>query len=161
MGRIGLSSRRSYLFSDELFKLLSLEFTRWTRENLLDFPGGIICALLVIVPALKLEGIMALLLWTFSFAIPVFGVYLIGMVWKVNKVAAWATMIGGYAANFLCTFAPPTWWPEAIGEIFKLNVYPTTVATVILGIGLNLILKGEPGYLRQLKAAKQEESVTA
>ena len=114
-----------------------------------------VCALLVIVPALKLEGIMALLLWTFSFAIPVFGVYLIGMVWKINKVAAWVTMIGGYAANFLCTFAPPTWWPEAIGEIFKLNVYPTTVATVILGIGLNLILKGEPGYLRQLKAAKQ------
>jgi SSS family solute:Na+ symporter len=114
----------------------------------------LVCALVVIVPALKvLDTVMSIFLWTFSFAIPVFGVYLIGMLWKVNKAAAWITMLAGYAANFLCTFAPDLlWWPEFI-QGFKLNVYPTTAATIIFGIGLNLILPGEPGYLRQMKAA--------
>lgn len=118
-----------------------------------------VCALLVIIPALKLEGIMALLLWTFSFAIPVFIVYFIGMVWKVNRVAAWTTMLTGYAANFMCTFIPAAWWPEALSDIFKLNVYPTTVITLIFAIGLNLILPGEPGYLRQLKNAEKSATV--
>ncbi len=63
-----------------------------------------VCALLVIVPALKLQLVLSIFFWTFSFAIPVFGVYLIGMLWKVNKVAAWTTMLAGYAANFLWTF---------------------------------------------------------
>jgi Na+/proline symporter len=75
------------------------------------------------------------------------------MLWKVNKAAAWITMLAGYAANFLCTFAPDLlWWPEFI-QGFKLNVYPTTAATIIFGIGLNLILPGKPGYLRQMKEA--------
>jgi SSS family solute:Na+ symporter len=116
-----------------------------------------VCALLVIVPALKLQLVLSIFFWTFSFAIPVFGVYLIGMVWKVNKVAAWATMLAGYAANFLWTFAPPTWLPSYL----SLNVYPTIFATLLFGIVLNLILPGEPGYLHQLKVAEQKESVTA
>ncbi len=116
-----------------------------------------VCAMLVIFPALKIEGIMSLLLWTFSFAIPVFGVYLIGMIWKVNRFAAWATMLAGYAANFLCTFAPASWWPDFVGEVFKLNVYPTTIATFAVGIVLNLILPGKPGYLKQMD---KEEAVS-
>ena len=108
-----------------------------------------VCAVLVIIPALKLGSpVFSIFMWTFSFAIPVFGVYLIGMIWKVNKVAAWITISAGYAANFYWTFASPTWLPPHL----SLNLYPTTFATLLFGIGLNLILPGEPGYLRQLKA---------
>jgi SSS family solute:Na+ symporter len=116
-----------------------------------------VIALMVIVPALKLQLVLSIFFWTFSFAIPVFGVYLIGMMWKVNRVAAWATMLAGYAANFLWTFAPPTWLPSYM----SLNVYPTIFTTLLFGIVLNLILPGEPGYLRQLKAAEQKGSATA
>jgi SSS family solute:Na+ symporter len=116
-----------------------------------------VIALLVIVPALKLQLVLSIFFWTFSFAIPVFGVYLIGMMWKVNRVAAWATMLAGYAANFLWTFAPPTWLPSYM----SLNVYPTIFTTLLFGIVLNLILPGEPGYLRQLKAAEQKGGATA
>jgi SSS family solute:Na+ symporter len=112
----------------------------------------IVCALLVIIPALRNPGIMPLLYWVFSFAVPVFGVYLIGMLWKVNKVAAWTTLLAGYFANFYWTFAEPTWLPSYL----SLNVYPTIFATLLFGIGLNLILPGEPGYLRQLKAKKND-----
>jgi solute:Na+ symporter, SSS family len=111
-----------------------------------------VLALMVIVPALKLQLVLSIFFWTFSFAIPVFGVYLIGMMWKVNRVAAWVTVLAGYAANFLWTFAPPTWLPSYM----SLNVYPTTFATLFFGIVLNLILPGEPGYLHQLKAAEKK-----
>ena len=121
-----------------------------------------VIALVVLVPALRIlsQDIMSIFFWTFSFGIPVFGVYLIGMLWKVNRVAAWATMLAGYAANFLYTFAPNLiWLPKVIGK--SANVYASIFATVIFGVVLNLILPGEPGYLRQMKAAEQKESATA
>ena len=112
----------------------------------------IVCALLVIVPALRNPGIMPLLYWVFSFAVPVFGVYLIGMLWKVNTIAAWTTLLAGYFANFFWTFAQPNWLPDYL----SLNVYPTIFATLFFGIVMNLILPGKPGYLKQLKAQKNE-----
>jgi len=112
----------------------------------------IVCALLVIIPALRSPGIMPLLYWVFSFAVPVFGVYLIGMLWQINKVAAWTTLLAGYFANFFWTFAQPDWLPSYL----SLNVYPTIFATLFFGIAMNLILPGKPGYLRQLKAQKSE-----
>jgi solute:Na+ symporter, SSS family len=111
-----------------------------------------ICAVLVVIPALKLTFIFSIFMWTFSFAIPIFGVYLIGMLWKVNKVAAWTTISAGYLANFLWTFWPPSGWPSH----FSLNVYPTTFATLLFGIVMNLILPGEPSYMSQIKAAEQK-----
>jgi len=115
----------------------------------------VVCALLVIIPALRLPGILPLLYWVFSFAVPVFGVYLIGMLWKVNKVAAWTTLLAGYAANFYGTFAKVGWLPGQIGPSVQ-NVYLTIFATICFGVVLNLVLPGQPGYLKQLKAKKQE-----
>jgi len=116
-----------------------------------------VCMVLVILPALKDPKILPLLYWIFSFAIPVFGVYLIGMVWKINKVAAWITILAGYAADFLWTIAPPPGLPE---DLYS-NVYPTTIVTIVFGVVLNLILPGKPGYLRQLKAREREASAHA
>ena len=114
----------------------------------------LVCSAMVIVPALNLPYLFPIFMWTFSFAIPVFGVYLIGMMWKVNKTAAWITILAGYAADFLWTFASPHWLPSYL----SLNVYPTTFATILVGVVLNLILPGEPGYLRQLKKAEDQKS---
>jgi solute:Na+ symporter, SSS family len=114
----------------------------------------LVCSGLVIGPALKLPYIFSIFMWTFSFAIPIFGVYLIGMLWKISKPAAWITILAGYGANFLWTFAAPNWLPAHM----SLNVYPTIFTTVLFGIVLNLILPGEPGYLRQLKMAAQKQA---
>ncbi len=115
-----------------------------------------VCAVLVIIPALIIgtQTIMGIFFWTFAFGIPVFGVYLIGMLWKVSKTAVWITMIAGYGANFLWTFAPDLiWLPPQMQS--NPAVYATILATLIFGIVLNLILPGKPGYLRQMKAAGQ------
>jgi SSS family solute:Na+ symporter len=118
----------------------------------------LVCAVLVIIPAFRLQSIVfAIFMWTFSFAIPVFGVYLIGMLWKVNKVAAWTTILAGYLANFLWTFTAPQWLPSYL----SLNLYPTLFATLFFGIVMNLILPGKPGYLRQMKKAAQEPEISA
>lgn len=151
----GLILGSSHIIVHDIFKravnpnMSDATFLKLTRIVIL------VCAVLVVIPALKLPFIFSIFMWTFSFAIPVFGAYLIGMVWKVNKVAAWATILAGYAANFLWTFASPDWLPAHL----SLNVYPTTFATLLFGIVLNLILPGEPGYLRQLKAAAKKEAV--
>jgi SSS family solute:Na+ symporter len=114
----------------------------------------VVCAALVFIPALNPPRLFTIFMWTFSFAIPVFGVYLIGMMWKINKTAAWLTILAGYAADFLWTFAPPSWLPSYL----SLNVYPTAFATVIFGVVLNLFLPGKPGYLRQMKEAEKQQS---
>ena len=126
-------------------------FLKLTRVMIL------VCAVLVVIPALKLPYIFAIFMWTFSFAIPVFGAYLFGMLWKVNRVAAWTTILGGYAANFLWTFAAPDWLPPYL----SLNVYPTTFVTVLVGVVLNLILPGEPAYIHRLKAPADEAAARA
>ncbi|MBN1831105.1 MAG: sodium:solute symporter family protein [Deltaproteobacteria bacterium] len=115
-----------------------------------------VIALVVIIPALRVldQDVMPIFFWTFSFGIPVFGVYLIGMMWKVSRFAAGITMLAGYGANFLWTFAPDLIW---LPERMKSNpaVYATILATVLFGVVMHLILRGEPGYLRQMKAAEE------
>jgi solute:Na+ symporter, SSS family len=148
----GLILASSHIIVHDIFKralnpnMGDKTFLRLTRIMIL------VCAVLVVVPALKLPFIFSVFMWTFSFAIPVFGVYLIGMLWKVNKVAAWTTMLVAYAANFYWTFAHPNWLPTNM----SLNVYPTAIATILVGVVMNLILPGKPAYLRQLKAAEKE-----
>ncbi len=132
-------------------KMSDAAFLKLTRITIL------VCAVLVVIPALKLPYIFSIFMWTFSFAIPVFGVYLMGMLWKVNKITAWTTILAAYAANFLWTFAAPTWLPPYL----SLNVYPTTFVTLLFGIVLNLILPGAPGYMKQLKAAKKNAQAQA
>ena len=153
----GLILAASHIIVHDIFKravnpkMSDATFLKLTRIMIL------VCAVLVVIPALQLPYIFSIFMWTFSFAIPVFGAYLFGMLWKVNKVAAWTTILAGYAANFLWTFAAPTWLPSYL----SLNVYPTTFATLIFGVGLNLILPGEPAYIHRLKAAEEKTNFHA
>jgi Na+/proline symporter len=118
----------------------------------------VVFALIVIYPAMRQPQLMVLLYWVFSFAVPVFAVYLIGMLWKVNKVAAWTTLLAGYFASFFWTFYLQANWPSWIPGYFNENVYPTIVATLFFGIVMNLILPGKPGYLWQMKEAEKNNT---
>lgn len=120
-----------------------------TRFKLMR-PLIIVCGLLAAIPALFVPIIFPVFLWCFSFGIPVFVVWLIGMVWKTNKAAAWITILVTYAINFIWTFATPTW---ATGP-WGLNMYPVTVSSLVLGIGLNLVLSGDSGLLKRIRSSK-------
>jgi SSS family solute:Na+ symporter len=104
----------------------------------------IICTLLFAVPAFLNAVIFPVFLWCFSFGIPVFVVYFLGLKFKISKQAAWITIIVAYIVNFWWTFATPSW---AQGP-WSLNMYPVTVVSIVLGVVLTAILPGEPGFLR-------------
>lgn len=113
-----------------------LKVTRWMI---------LVSAALFAFPALSNAIIFPVFLWCFSFGIPVFVVYFMGLKFKISKSAAWITTLVSFAVNFWWTFATPSW---ATGP-WSLNMYPVTVVSVVLGVILSLVLPGKPGLLRK------------
>lgn len=113
-------------------------------------PLIVICGLMACVPALFVPMIFPVFLWCFSFGIPIFVIWLIGMLWKTSNTAAWITVIVTYLVNFIWTFATPSWAPQP----FDLNMYPVTICSIVLGVGLTLILPGDQGLLRRVRTAQ-------
>jgi SSS family solute:Na+ symporter len=103
----------------------------------------LVCALLFAIPAFLNAVIFPVFLWCFSFGIPVFVVYFMGLKFKVSKSAAWITIIVAFIVNFWWTFWTPSW---AAGP-WALNMYPVTVVSVVLGVILTLVLPGSPALL--------------
>ncbi|MCL6478929.1 MAG: sodium:solute symporter family protein [Peptococcaceae bacterium] len=111
----------------------------------------IVLAVVVAIPALMLPMIFPIFMWCFTFGIPIFTCYLIGLLWKRNRAATWINVIASFAVSFIWTF----WTPNILPPQISLNIYPVTMCTVGLGIVLNLILPGKPGLLRQIKTAEK------
>lgn len=118
-------------------------------------PMIIVCTLIACVPAFFNAPIMSVFFWCFSFGIPLFTVWLIGMIWKVSKPAAWITVAVAIIVNFAWTFATPVW---ATGN-FTNNVYPVGIVSFVLGIILHLILPGEKGLLWRVRAVKKAQGL--
>ncbi len=115
--------------------------------------GRLVCLIVTLaaaLPALKVEVVIQLFFWCFSLSLPIFICYLIGMLWKVNRTAAWINLIASLAVNFWWTFACPSWCPPN----FTLSFYPVFVVTVGLGIILNLVLPGEKACCGRSKIRK-------
>lgn len=113
-------------------------------------PALVVCGLLACVPALFVPMIFPVFLWCFSFGIPIFVIWIVGMLWKTSKTAAWITVLVTYLVNFIWTFTTPTWAPAP----FNMNIYPVTLCSIVLGIGLNLILPGDEGLLKRVRAKR-------
>lgn len=105
----------------------------------------LVSALLFAFPAFSNAVIFPVFLWCFSFGIPVFVVYFMGLKVKSSKAAAWITTLVTFAVNFWWTF----WTPEWATGIWAINMYPVTVVSIVLGVSLSLILPGKPGLLRK------------
>lgn len=138
------------IVNDILKRAVNPQMADETRLKLMR-PLIFVCGLLAFIPALFVPIIFPVFLWCFSFGIPVFIVFLFGMVWKASKAAAWITILVSYVVNFVWTFATPSW---ASGP-WALNMYPVTVCSIVLGVVLTLILPGEDGLLKRVRAAKK------
>jgi SSS family solute:Na+ symporter len=111
----------------------------------------IISTLLFAVPAFLNAVIFPLFLWCFSFGIPVFAVYFLGLKVKISKKAAWVTVIIAYIVNCWWTFLPiPSW---ATGPL-SLNMYPVTIVTIVVALITTAIFPGEPGLLKRSSMAE-------
>lgn len=112
----------------------------------------VIVTLAATLPAMKVTLLITLFFWCFALSMPIFVNYLIGMVWQINRKAAWINLIVTTAVNFWWTFACPSW-----AGIFTLPFWPVAASSIGLGIILNLILPGEKGLLRQIKEREAAE----
>ena len=131
------------ILTNEIFKkALKPDMSEETRFKLMRI-SIIIIALFFAVPAFLNAVIFPVFLWCFSFGIPVFVVYVMGLKVRRNTTAAWITIIVAYAVNFIWTFAP---LPESITGLlfgaFGLNMYPVTIVSVVLGIILPFVIPG-------------------
>jgi len=126
------------IYGDKMSKEAHMKLSRWMV---------VIVGALATLPALKVTLMIALFFWCFSLSLPIFINYLIGMLWKVNRKAAWINLIASTIVNFWWTFACPSWCPP----MFRLNFYPVFAVGVGLGIILNLIMPGEKGMLKRIK----------
>ena len=119
----------------------------------------LVSALMFAFPAFSNAVIFPVFLWCFSFGIPVFVVYFMGLRVKSSRAAAWITTLVTFAVNFWWTF----WTPEWATGVWAINMYPVTVVSIVLGVSLSLILPGRPGLLRKggQFAAKEEVKYAA
>lgn len=144
------------LVNDILKRAVFPNMTDETRMKLMR-PMIILVALLAAVPALFAPILFPVFLWAFSLSIPIFVIFIYGLVWKTSQSAAWITVIAATIVNFWWTFATPSW---AQGP-WAINMYPVTVVAFVLGTILFAILPGESGYLSRLRAAKANVSISA
>jgi SSS family solute:Na+ symporter len=131
------------ILTNEIFKkALKPDMSEATRFKLIRV-SILICAAFFALPAFLNAVIFPVFLWCFSFGIPVFVIYIMGLKVRRNITAAWITIIVAYIVNFVWTFAPlPDSITGLLGGAFGLNMYPVTIISIILGIILPLVLPG-------------------
>jgi SSS family solute:Na+ symporter len=113
----------------------------------------IVCGVMAAIPAFFVPIVFPVFLWCFSFGIPLFVIFFIGLRWKISKPAAWITIGVTYLLNYYWTFWTPSW---AQGP-WSLNMYPVTVVSIVLGVGLALLLPGEPGLMTKKRREMEKQ----
>lgn len=146
-GSAQVMGNANVLVNDIFKRVLKPDMSDETRMKLMR-PTIVFVGLLATVPAFFAPIIFPVFLWAFSFGIPLFIIFLFGLVWKTSKPAALITVIVSYIVNFWWTFATPAW---AQGP-WALNMYPVTVCSIVLGVIAFAILPGKPGLLQRLDA---------
>jgi len=136
------------ILTNEIFKkALKPDMSEQTRFKM-TYVSIFICAAFFAVPAFLNAVIFPVFLWCFSFGIPVFVIYIMGLKVRRNITAAWITLIVVYAVNFIWTFATPAWAGNLLYGAFALNMYPVTILSLILGIILPFVIPGsKPPFL--------------
>ena len=130
------------ILTNEVFKkALKPDMSEQTRFKLMRI-SILICGAFFAIPAFLNAVIFPVFLWCFSFGIPVFVIYVMGLKVRRNTNAAWITLIVTYAVNFWWTFATPEWAGGLLGGAFALNMYPVTILSVILGVILPFVIPG-------------------
>lgn len=112
----------------------------------------VILSLVAIVTAAQLPPMVAGLMWLFAWLVPVCFIIICGMFWKRSNAAALVTLLLAWLVNCLWSF---TSLPQAL-HISLDNVYITLTVSLVVGIVMNLVCKGKPGFFREKKAVSAQ-----
>ncbi len=107
----------------------------------------VILAVIAIAIASYLPPILGAINWLFAWLVPVFWMFILGLFWKRSTAVGAATIIITWILNLAWSF---TSIPASIGGIVGSlpNAYVTLVVSLIVLIVGNLIVKGEPAYIK-------------
>jgi SSS family solute:Na+ symporter len=105
----------------------------------------VVLAVIAMSVAAFLPPILAAMNWLFSWLVPIFWVVIFGLFWKRNSKVALATLVAAWLANSAWSFSE---LPQLLGMPEVPNAYITLVVTLVVGIGGNLIARGESGYFK-------------
>lgn len=153
----GMILATAHVVTDDIVKPLSGKKLTDKQNIMLGRVMVIIVTVAATGGALMVTNIMALFFWCFALSMPIFVNYLIGMIWQVNRKAAWINLVASVAVNFWWTFACPSWCPPHFSSPF----YPVAAVSLGLGIILNLILPGEKGMLKRIREEKAAKKAAA
>lgn len=143
----GLLLSMSHVVTDDIFRPL---FGKKVKEKGYYWIGMalvVVCTIAAVIPALKAPVVLPIFFWCFSIGLPLFVCYFLGMVWKVNRKAAWISCLGSLAVNFWWTFAGPV----SAGP-FSFSYYPVLVSAFILYLVFAAVLPGsKQGMLKTVR----------
>jgi len=112
----------------------------------------IVVAGIAIAVATFLPPILAAMNWLFAWLVPVFWILVFGLFWRCSQTVAIATLLASWAANSLWSFSD---LPARLGLADTPNSFVTIfVALAVLLLG-NLVVPGQPGYLKRIARAPQ------
>jgi SSS family solute:Na+ symporter len=140
------------IFSHDIYRSLfrpmaeEQELTRIMRIVIVVVAG------IAIAVATLLPPILAAMNWLFAWLVPVFWILVFGLFWRCSQLVAIATLLLSWLANSLWSFSD---LPVSLGLADTPNSFVTiAVALFVLLIG-NLLVRGQPGYLKRNARAQQ------
>ncbi|HHU75393.1 MAG TPA: sodium:solute symporter family protein [Firmicutes bacterium] len=142
----------SQIIVNDLYLVLSKSPNKHKAVPFLSRLLIVVVGAAAIIPAFYLPHMLLAGLFIFALGIPLVVMMVIGLYWKRNSNVAFYTMIVSLVACFVWEY---TGLPAALGapEWFGAT-YLSLVITLVLGVGLNLLIPGEKGFLvRETKTA--------
>lgn len=128
-------------FIKEFFlpKMNEKQVTMWIRIMI------VISVIIVISLSSAMPPVIMLFTWMFSFATPVFFLYISGLWWKRNQIVAILACVVPWILSSLWTFTPLA---KLLGMENVAHIYLVLITSAIIIIVGNLITKGKVGYFR-------------
>lgn len=136
------------IFSTNIYKNLYHPTATDKQVSMVTRMAIVVLAIIAMCIAAYLPPILAAITWLFSWLIPIFWIVIFGFLWKRSTASAFTTLAVAWIVNSLWSF---TSLPAMCGITEKasdFNAYVTLAVTLLVGIGTNLIFKGEEGYFR-------------
>ncbi len=108
----------------------------------------ILLAVIAMAVAASLPPMVAGITWLFAWLVPVFWIVIYGLFWKRSTNASLILLVVCWIVNLLWSF---TALPTALNLAHIQNAHITFLLSIVLGIVLNLAMKGEEPYFKSIK----------
>lgn len=118
----------------------------------------LVVAGIAIAVASLLPPILAAMIWLFAWLVPVFWIFMSGLLWKRHQGVAIATLLLAWAANLAWSFTalPQFFGLESAGSY---NAYVTVLVSVVVLVAGNMLVRGEPALLAKRTGTAKVETV--